>query len=346
MSSPSDIFGLTEIIEGFTFRNQGGIKILKKWREEAVIMQLDVEIVSVIRDQFVNYRSLPSSGSYGFATLIFRDFCLPSIQLTQSRQTIYYATNEFAQSAWMEFHQMIRLQENFQGIEQLICFNTGLLGGACIPKECKPIPQPSFIEFPLREIFVKADLGTQFNVELSYWKINDIIDNCGNLVFPKSNQNDADKDEGLPPFGTAPRKAPDQSNPFSGLPPVSPLDREGIISDNRINDLDDVNPDNIPPDSSAYGILWGWSQSCRPSGIAENVAQAVKYSNLLPDDIISASIVAGITCNADQAVRMTNQRTGEVYGEFYTGQGFFLSANGSAPAAFIVRIDSRDDWLN
>jgi len=244
--APADVFGLTELIEGFTFRNQGGIKILKKWRELAVIMQIDVEIVSVARNQFVNYQSVPASGFYGYATLVFRDFCLPSIPITQSRQTVYYAVNEFAQSAWMEFHQMVRLQENFKGVETLVCFNTGLLGGACVAKECKPIPQPSFVEFPLREVFFKVDTGTQFKVELSYWKINDVLDNCGNLIAPKSNQNDADKDKGLPPNGTKPQEAKNPNNPFGGLPPVSPSDREGIIPDVRLNGLDSPNSDNAP----------------------------------------------------------------------------------------------------
>jgi hypothetical protein len=251
MTVPNDVFGLSEIIEGFTFRNKGGVKILKKWREEAVIMQVDVEVVSVAKTQYINYRSLPAFGFYGYATLVMRDFCLPQIPIVQPRQTIYYAVNEFAQSAWMEFHQMIRIQENFKGVESLVCTNTGLLGGACVPVACKPLPQPSFVEFPLREIFLKMDDGTQFNLELSYWKINPVLDNCGNLISPKSNQNDGDKDDGLPPFGSAPQQAGNPNNPFAGLPPVSPFDREGVISDDRINDLDKPNPDNAPePDTS------------------------------------------------------------------------------------------------
>lgn len=261
MASPNDVFGLTEKIEGFTFREKGGVKILKKWRKEAVIMQVDIEIVSVSRSQFLNFGSLPPSGFYGYASLIMRDFSLPSIAITQPRQTLYYAVNDFAQSAWMQFHNMVRIQENSQGIEQLICFNTGLLGGACVAKPCKPIPQPSFIEFPLREILINTYFGTQFKIELSYWKINDILDNCGNIVAPISNQSDGDKDVGLPPFGVMPNQASDSANPYDGLPPISPFDREGVIELSRLNDLGKPNPDNIPPeleDIPATSTTDGW----------------------------------------------------------------------------------------
>jgi hypothetical protein len=243
MTPPLDVFGLSEIIEGFVFREKGGVKILKKWREEAVIMQVDVEIVSTSRPQYLSFASLPPTGFYGYANLIMRDFSLPSIAIVQPRQTLYYAVNEFAQTAWMQFHNMVRHQENAKGIEELVCFNTGLLNGACIAKECKPIPTPSFIEFPLREVLINTHFGTQFNVELSYWKINNVLDNCGNIVSPKSNQTDGDKDNGLPPFGVMPQTAsPD--NPYTGLPPVSPWDREGVIALSRLDDLGKPNPDN------------------------------------------------------------------------------------------------------
>jgi hypothetical protein len=155
---------------------------------------------------------------------------------------------------------------NHDNIKALVCNNTGLLGGGCIAEPCKPIPQPSFIEFPLREILINTYFGTQFNVELSYWKINNILDNCGNIVSPKSNQNDGDKDAGLPPFGVMPQQA-DSSQPYAGLPPISPFDREGVIELSRLNDLGKPNPDNAP--SVVYWLEFkaphksvSWSPSC------------------------------------------------------------------------------------
>jgi len=266
MSVPNDVFGLTEIIKGFTFRERGGVKILKKWREEAVIMQLDIKIVSVSRTQYLNYGSLPPSGFYGFANLIMRDFSLPSIPIVQPRQTLYYAVNEFAQSAWMEFHQMVRLQENFKGIEQLVCFNTGLLLGACVPKECKAIPEPSFIEFPLREVFIKTHFGTQFEIELSYWKINAVLNNCGDLISPKSNQNDADKDGGLPDDGVSPNQALNPNDPYAGLPVADTSTKEGIIGQSKLDNLDNPDPDNAPLDTTlkyqATIYTEGYPRSC------------------------------------------------------------------------------------
>lgn len=245
-------FELEEQIESFTFREKGGIKILKKWREVAVICQVDVEIVSVARDQYLNFASTPAGGFYGYATLVMRDFAIPSIKLTQPRQTIYIARNEFALSAWQLFDNQLRVSENFQGIEQLVCFNTGLLGGACVSKPCKGLPEPSFDEFPLRQVFIESHYGTQFNVEYSFFFIKPFLNNCGDIVSPKSRQTDGDKDNGLPPDGVQPQKAPNPSNPYAGLPSPSPDSREGVIPQSESNDMDNPNPNNSTTTPKQY----------------------------------------------------------------------------------------------
>ena len=179
-----DGYQLEEIIKEFRFNELGGISILKKWRELAVICQIDVEIVSVSRENYRNYASIPANGFYGYATVILRDFALPPIKITQPRQTLYYARNDAALANWFTYIQNLRIQENFVGVENLECFNTGLLGGACIPKVCRPIPRFSFDEIPLREVIVKADYGTQFKFEYSFWKLLPELDNCGDIVTP------------------------------------------------------------------------------------------------------------------------------------------------------------------
>ena len=250
-----DGFQFQEQIEDFRFNEKGGISVLKKWRELAVICQVDIEIVSISRENYRNYASIPANGFYGYATLIMRDFALAPIKICQPRQTLYYARNDSALANWFTYVQMLRVQENFIGVENLECFNTGLLGGACIPKVCRPIPSFKFDEIPLREVMVKADYGTQFVLEYSFWHLLPELDNCGNIVTPKSNQTDRDKDSGLPPNGSSPQSG-DKNNPYLGLPNPDGTDREGVLPPSKLDNQDNPNPDNapIPPQPKWVGI--------------------------------------------------------------------------------------------
>ena len=341
-----DGFQLEESLKSFRFNELGGISILKKWRELAVICQIDIEIVSISRENYRNYASIPASGFYGYASLVLRDFVLPSIKITQPRQTLYYARNDSAMSNWFTYLQAIRNQENYKGIEALVCFNTGLLGGVCVPKPCKPIPSFRFDEIPLREVIVKADYGTQFVIEYSFWNLLPELDNCGDIITPKSNQRDGNKDRGLPPNGSSPNHG-NPNDPYAGLPPADRTDKEGLLSPSELNNQNNPNPDNAPVENGNYGILWGWDQSCRPSGQVVAVSQAIKYADLLPNDLIDFAVkVPQVTCNSDILVTMKNLRTGEFYHGFQSSDGGFLSVGGGIPAFFIQKIDQRSDWLN
>lgn len=238
-----DGFQLEETLKDFRFNELGGVSILKQWRELAVICQIDVEIVSISRENYRNYASIPASGFYGYATLVMRDHALPSIKITQPRQTLYIARNDSAISNWFTYLQQVRAQENYKGIENLICFNTGLLGGGCVPKPCKDVPAFSFDEIPLREVMVKADYGTQFVIEYSFWRMNDELSACGDIIVPKSNQTDGSKDIGLPSNGSSPNSG-NPNNPYGGLPPADGINKEGVLSLSKLNNQDNPNPDN------------------------------------------------------------------------------------------------------
>lgn len=341
-----DGFQLEENLKSFRFNEVGGISILKKWRELAVICQVDIEIVSVTREEYRNYASIPANGFYGYASLVLRDFALPPIKITQPRQTLYYARNDSAMSNWFTYLQNVRSQENYKAIEALICFNTGLLHGACVPVPCKDIPKFSFDEIPLREVIIKSFYGSQFIIEYSFWSLNNELSACGDIITPKSNQTDGAKDKGLPPKGSSPNHG-NPSNPYAGLPPADGVSKEGVISIDELNNQNNPNPDNAPVVNGNYGILWGWDQSCRPSAQSLPVKQAIKYANLLPNDLIEFAVkVPQVTCNADLLVTMKNLRTGEFYQGFQSSDGGFLSVGGNIPAFFIQKIDQRNDWLN
>lgn len=249
--SPNDIPSLSEIILNWTFRENGSIFIPKSYRQEAVIMQLDIRIVSVAREQYLSYESSPASGYYGYATLVMRDFCLPPIKIEQPRQTLFYQRLDDVIVNWWSFYRAIVEADKFKGIESLICDGVvAPLGGTCAAKECVPIVPPSWVEIPLREVYINSHYGTQFQLELSYWKFGQLLDNCGNLVSNNSGQADGDKDGGLPPFGSQPNKASDPNNPYDGLQPASTQENSplGFRDSDKQDNLNNTDPDNLPTD--------------------------------------------------------------------------------------------------
>lgn len=311
-----DGFQLIETIKDFTFREQGGIEILKEWRELAIICQVDIEIVSVSKENYRNYGSLPAHGFYGYVSLVMRDFISQPIKIQQSRQTLYYARNDSAIANWFNYLQQVRLQENFKGIETLVCFNTGLLGGSCVPKPCKSIPEFAFDEFPLREVLVKTFYGTQFKIEYSFWNLNDELDNCGNIVTPKSKQTDGDKDSGLPPNGTAPRST-NPSNPYADLPAITPENTAGIIPQTQLNNADNPNPDNAPV-TKRWAFFQGQYKVGNSGCVSVTFGKSFEISPL--DMTAAPRMNAGFPISDSCGGQLTQQRligatTGADYGE-------------------------------
>lgn len=276
---------LGEHIIDYTFRENGAIFIPKAYRKRAVIMQVDIKVVSVARELYLNYESSPAEGYYGYATLVMRDFCLPPIQISQPRQTLYYARLENAIVNWAAYIAQIRAQENFKGIESLICTVIGQLGGACVDNPCVPLAIPVWEEIPLREVYVNCHYGTQFEIELSYIDMNDVIDNCGNYVRAESGWSDGDKDNGLPPDGVAPSKAADPNNPYIGLPPVSTTDELGVLPPSKQNNLDDTNPGNLPSEEREYRINYV-GRALSPLGVEGDVSGTFTVF-LLPTDTVT-----------------------------------------------------------
>jgi hypothetical protein len=185
-----------------------------------------------------------------------RDYALPPIKLSQPRQTIYLEKNYDAIDCWHQYFRAIEQQPRFEGIETLICGVVGQLGGACVAKDCVPIKPPPFIELPLREVYVNCPIGTQFQIELSYWRFLDLVDNCGNLVPFKSGQTDSEKDSGLPANGTLPAMSANGQDPYAGLPDASTVSGSdlGLLPSGKQDNLNDVNPDNEPIQGSLFWL--------------------------------------------------------------------------------------------
>lgn len=100
-----------------------------------------------------------------------------------------------------------------------------------------------------------------------------------------------------------------------------------------------------PPPPVSYGIVWNWTQSCRPTGIAQDVTQKILYDDLLPTDLITFTDTGG-RCFLDFNMRGRNLRTNQEYGQIENDLFGFLSVGGAFPSYSIVRKDSTTGWAN
>lgn len=238
-----------EVIKEWTFRENGAIFLPKQDRERAFLTKIDIEIVSVSNHRYRNYETTPDSDHYGYATLVMGSFALPPIRLLQPRQTLYYNRLDSVISLWWNYYRAIEASAKFQGIEGLICSGViPIFDGSCEVRPCVPITPPSWIEDPLREVYINSHFGTQFKIRHSYWYYQSLLDNCGNFVSAESGQVDIPDDDGLPKEGSQPQNAPNRSAPYSGLPPISTVNDSplGLINQSSLSTLNASNPANEP----------------------------------------------------------------------------------------------------
>lgn len=256
--------GYFEEVKTLIYREEDGINIPKSVRERAFSLQVDIEIVSTDGNDYLNFKSAPAYGFYGYAVLVFRDHADIQVPINQPRQRLYYGRVSEAYVNW--FHLFNERVNRSRLNEIVVAMGSiwGALGLEDFPLSAQPCPLWSgFEELPLREVYVKTRKGTQFNLEVSHWyPVIRTGDDDGCSYDGKSQQTDGDKDDGLPENGSQPQRARDRDNPFAGLPsPTSPFD-EGEFSNSKIANVDDPNPDNEPddPEEPPEGTIW-WMKS-------------------------------------------------------------------------------------
>lgn len=267
-----DWLGYTEEITIFNFRVQDGITIPKEVRERAFSLQVDVEIVSTIGNDYVNNKSAPAYGFYGYAVLVFRDYSQIQIPINQPRQRLYYGRCPDAYVGWKRLHS--ERESRLLANEFIVALGSiwGALGLEDFTIEARQCPVwEGFEELPLREVYVKTRFGTQFRLEVSRWiPIIRTGDPDGCNYDGKSQQIDGDKDSGLPDNGSQPQKANDPSNPYDGLDPVTPDSEQLEWSNSKLANLDDPNPDNEPSnqgDQKQFRASWQietYGANCTP----------------------------------------------------------------------------------
>ena len=238
--------GYNEVIETFTFRENAAIKIPKPVREVAFSLQLDVEITSTDGNDYLNSKSNPAYGFYGYAVLVFRDHADIEIPIHQPRQRLYYGASPDAYTNWTSHFLADVAREEFKkNVVRLSSISEGV-GLAPSPIYTVPpcIPFLGFEEILLREAYVKTRFGTQFKLEISYWKAVPRVGQTDCDTLPKSQKNDGDKDAGLPPDGVQPQKAANPNLPYDGFPPPSTQAQKGDYNNDKGSQLDNPNPEN------------------------------------------------------------------------------------------------------
>jgi len=238
--------GIEELIESYTFRNKGEIKIPKRIRRRAFTLQIDIEIVSVSKINYRNFKSSPANGFYGYATLIQRDYADLIIPIEQPRQRIYYHINDMAHTTWYNLYlYLLWIEERKYFYDDRLNLVDIALGVTSPNVNFQCPVKPIWQETTLREIYIKCDEGTQFKIELSYWQAKPM--EVGDCAYDGSSGiTDGDKDDGLPPDGSQPNQADDPNNPFGGLPPASTNENLSDLLLDKQSDNDNENPDNNP----------------------------------------------------------------------------------------------------
>ena len=258
----SSIGNLIERIDVFTFRNVGGIRIPKSRRKVAYHMSVDVVIESIDWNLYESDKSIPKTQFYGYATLVLNDCLTQPIPLTFPRTRIFYDWQWQAFCSWQDellFWQNYQFHRKNDNSLALIMGSLGI-----DYEELEPILKPfSFKELPLREVRVKCPVNTQFRIEYVQMEPVPYTDRFGNVRDGSSQQEDGDKDNGLPSDGIQPRRN-NPSDPFGGNKPAlgaSPESGFNLPVGTEGDNTSEVDPNNSdgttpPPDEGTGAIRW------------------------------------------------------------------------------------------
>lgn len=219
--TPSEYGKAEEVSNSFRFRNSGQIRIPKSKREIAFIQSVDIQIESIDFNLYENSKANPPIQFYGYATLAFQDALALEIPIRFPRQRIHYDRNWEAERQWetearfwdhWQLHRWNEIKileiQGALGIEDIVDFTPQFRG-------------VSYTELPLREVYIKLQSNSQFELIYTQYQPIPYEDPFGNLREGKSGQIDGDKDFGLPEEGIQPRRN-SPSNPFANNLPETP----------------------------------------------------------------------------------------------------------------------------
>jgi len=224
-----------------TFRNKASFAIRKVLRKKAYTMAIDIVIKSVDFNLYENSKANPSIQFYGYCVLVFQDMNSIEIPIHFPRQRLYYAIQHEAFRQWRGF---VNYYEQY-----LLHRQTGIsLGLILAAFEIPPLEletqlaKTQWVELPLREVYIKCQKNTQFEIEYTAWEPVEFVDPIsGEINDGESNQEDGEKDDGLPKDGIQPKRN-SPSNPFGDNPSPSSIQELG---QKGFDELDDSKLGNI-----------------------------------------------------------------------------------------------------
>lgn len=292
---------LEEKIYTFSFRNKGSIRIPKSVREKGYTQAVDIIIRSISFPLYESAKSIPQTQFYGYATLVFQDALSLEVPIHFPRQRIYYARNEDALSQWRRLAEWQNSTKDwFQSLFSL------LTSGAEEPPPEPTIifPPIRFVELPLREVYVKTPESCQFEIEFSQYQPVAFTDDNGTVYNGTSQQEDGDKDDGLPSDGIQPKRNP-PSDPFSGNPAASSTSELGDFFNAKLDTLGAVDPSN-----AGYGRFY---------------TELVYTYNSVPNDCQLREAHIFFECQVDSILSQTlSGKVGTVCGRDVFNLTFFI----------------------
>jgi hypothetical protein len=236
--------GYEEIIEAFDFREKGAIKIPKEVREFAYALSVDIEIQSTIGNDYLNGKSSPAHGFFGYVVLVFRNYSVREIPISLARQNLYYDTVPEAFVNWYQLYSQLVHKREIEGQNLYILTPIADAVSAELPEEVIEVCSDwsGFVELPLREVYVKTRFGTRFKLEVSYWKPNPVKYGDCEYEGESLQTDDPVKDDGLPDE-TQPQTT-DPENPYEGTSPPSSAEELGAFFNPKQGTLDNPNSAN------------------------------------------------------------------------------------------------------
>jgi len=285
-----------------TFRNKASFAIRKVLRKKAYTMAIDIVIKSVDYNLYENSKANPSIQFYGYCVLVFQDMTSIEIPIHFPRQRLYYAIQHEAFRQWRGF---VSYYEQYL-LHRQTGISLGLILGAfdIPPLELAiEVAKSQWIELPLREVYIKCQNNTQFEIEYTAWEPVEFTDPISDEVNNgESNQEDGDKDDGLPEDGIQPRRNP-PDNPFADNAPPSSIQELGQKGFDDIDEskLGDTDPSNSPLTGSRL-LIGGSAIQDTVDGVVRTRADVFGTSvppfdvyGCLPDMTISSALMSSTT---------------------------------------------------
>lgn len=129
-----------------------------------MVLAVDVEIVSVVKDEYRSLKSNPPNGHYGYAVIFHGSTCYKRVDLEFPATRLFYATNEIATIYTGQWFLSQRLAEGLQAHYDCLSPATKICLGLAIA-------DPGNITLPGHPetiVKVKVPPGSQFNIVV-YW---------------------------------------------------------------------------------------------------------------------------------------------------------------------------------